>query len=70
MLIQQAGVMLFAWLIGWSNDYSHASASNPHGYNLGMWFFSILGVLGLIFSLLLRKEETGPNAHGLEKGSI
>jgi MFS family permease len=70
MLIQQAGVMLFAWLIGWANDFSQASASNPQGYNLGMWFFSILGVIGLIFSFLLHREETGPNSHGLEKGSI
>jgi MFS family permease len=70
MLIQQLGLMLFAGLIGWANDYSHASASNPNGYNLGMWFFSILGIVGLVFSFLLRKEETGPNGHGLEKGSI
>jgi MFS family permease len=67
MLIQQVGVMLFSWLIGWANDYSGASAENPGGYNLGMWFFSFLGIVGLLFSFLLRKEETGPNAHGLEK---
>lgn len=70
MLIQQGGLFLFTLLIGWANDYSQASASNPKGYNLGMWFFSILGIVGLIFSYLLRKEETGPNGHGLEKGSI
>jgi hypothetical protein len=33
-----------------------------------MWIFSTLGILGLIFSYLLRKSETGPNGHGLELG--
>jgi MFS family permease len=69
-LIQQIGVAFFAWLIGWTNDYSGASSQNPQGYNMGMWLFSLLGILGLIFSLFLRKAETGPNAHGLEKGSL
>ena len=67
-VIQQVGMMIFPLIIGWANDYSHASASNPGGYHLGMWFFSILGILGLIFSYLLRKAETGPNGHGLELG--
>lgn len=67
-LIQQIGMAIFPLLIGAANDYSGASAQNPAGYNLGMWIFSILGVLGLIFAYLLRKAETGPNAHGLELG--
>lgn len=66
MLIQQAGVMLFSWLIGWANDLKGASVENPEGYNLGMWLFSFLGIVGLVFSFLLRKEELGPNGHGLE----
>jgi hypothetical protein len=28
--------------------------------------FSVLGILGLVFSLLLRRTETGPGGHGLE----
>ena len=67
-LIQQIGMALFPLIIGVANDYSGASATNPQGYNLGMWIFSILGVLGIIFAYLLRKAETGPNGHGLEKG--
>lgn len=67
-VIQQIGMFLFPLIIGWANDYSHASASNPGGYNLGMWFFSVLGILGLIFAYLLRKAETGPDGHGLELG--
>ena len=67
-VIQQVGMMLFPLIIGWANDYSGASASNPGGYNLGMWIFSILGILGLIFAYLLRKAETGPGGHALEEG--
>ena len=66
-LLQQVGVAVFAWLIGWANDFSEASASNPEGYTLGMWIFSILGFAGLLFSFLLRKTETGAAGHGLEE---
>ncbi len=67
-MIQNIGLFGFNLLIGFSNDFSGASATNPSGYNLGMWIFSILGFLGLLFAFLLRKAETGPNAHGLEQG--
>jgi MFS family permease len=65
-LIQQIGMMIFPLLVGAANDYSGASAANPGGYDLGMWIFSILGILGLVFAYLLRKSETGPKGHGLE----
>jgi MFS family permease len=65
-LIQQIGVALFNWMIGVANDYSGASAQNPEGYIPGMWIFSILGIFGLIFAVLLRKQETSPQGHGLE----
>ena len=67
-LIQQIGMALFPILVGAANDFEGASATNPAGYHLGMWIFSILGILGLIFAYLLRKSETGPGGHGLEKG--
>ena len=67
-LIQQIGMALLPVIIGAANDYAGASAANPGGYNLGMWVFSSLGFLGLLFSYLLRKAETGPHGHGLEKG--
>lgn len=67
-MIQNIGLFGFNLLIGFSNDFSGASATNPSGYNTGMWIFSILGFLGLLFAFLLRKAETGPNAHGLEQG--
>jgi len=65
-MIQNIGLFGFNLLIGFTNDIAGASAENPAGYNLGMWIFSILGFLGLLFAFLLRKSETGPTGHGLE----
>jgi len=33
-----------------------------------MWIFSSLGFFGLLFAYLLRVNEKGPKAHGLEFG--
>jgi MFS family permease len=65
-MIQNVGLTAFNWLIGMTNDMAGASAENPGGYIPGMWIFSILGVAGFVFAWLLRREETGPRAHGLE----
>ena len=65
-LIQQIGVALFNWMIGIANDTAGASMQNPEGYIPGMWIFSILGFLGLFFALMLRRQETSPQGHGLE----
>ncbi len=65
-MIQNIGLAGFNLLIGWANDHQHAGAANPHGYALGMWIFSSLGFFAVFFSWLLRRNEHGPNAHGLE----
>ncbi len=65
-MIQNIGLATFNLLIGWANDMGGASVDNPGGYTLGMWIFSILGFLGLLFAFLLRRRETGPGARGLE----
>ena len=65
-MIQNIGLAGFNLLIGWANDHSQASAGNPAGYRMGMWIFSILGFLGVLFALLLRQRELGPHGHGLE----
>jgi MFS family permease len=65
-LVQQIGVAGMNWLVGKTNDINAASAINPEGYVPMMWIFSVLGFLALTFAVLLRREETGPNAHGLE----
>lgn len=65
-MIQNIGLFGFNWMIGAANDYSGASATNPEGYALGMWIFSVLGFLGFFFAFMLRREEMGPHSHGLE----
>jgi len=65
-MIQNIGLAGFNLMVGWANDHSHAGASNPRGYNLGMWIFSILGFMGLTFAFLLRQRELGPHGRGLE----
>jgi MFS family permease len=67
-MIQNIGLFGFNLLIGFANDFAGASAKNPEGYNLGMWIFSILGFLGLLFAFLLRRSESGKGGHGLEDG--
>lgn len=67
-MIQNIGLFGFNLLIGFANDISGASAENPSGYNLGMWIFSVLGFLGLIFAFLLRRSELSSGGHGLEEG--
>jgi len=69
-LIQNIGLFGFNMIIGWANDFSGASATNPDGYRLGLWIFSCLGFVGLLFAYLLRRSETGPHAHGLETITI
>jgi MFS family permease len=64
--IQQAGLAGVNVMIGWSNDHWLASGANPAGYRPGMWIFTSLAVLAVLFSLILRRVETGPRAHGLE----
>ena len=63
---QQIGWAAMSWAVGRANDVSAASASNPGGYDPGMWMFAALGFLGLSFSALLWRAETRPGAHGLE----
>jgi MFS family permease len=65
-MIQNIGLFGLNLLVGWANEYGHADASNPAGYHLGMWIFSILGILGVLFAFLLRQRELGPHGHGLE----
>lgn len=65
-MIQNIGLAGFNLLIGWANDVSGATAASPGGYRPGMWIFSSLGLVGFFFAWLLRRRETGPDAHGLE----
>ena len=54
----------------WSSVYQRplrGERREPHGSRSGdVDLLSILGFLALFFAVMLRREETGPNAHGLE----
>jgi MFS family permease len=65
-LCQQIGMAAIPWFIGFLNDTFNAGPKNPAGYAPGMWIFTVLASLGLIFSFLLWKTEKGPTGHGLE----
>jgi MFS family permease len=65
-LCQQVGMAIVPWAIGLANDAAGASETNPAGYAPGMWIFTALASLGLLFSFLLWRTERGPGAHGLE----
>ena len=65
-LCQQVGMAFVPWFIGFLNDRFGASPENTAGYAAGMWAFTVLASLGLLFSFLLWRAERGPGAHGLE----
>jgi MFS family permease len=65
-MLQNIGFGGLNLLVGWANTHSHAGLDNPSGYRLGMWIFSVLGLLGVLFAFLLRQRELGPHGHGLE----
>ncbi len=65
-MIQNIGLTGFNFLIGWANDTSGASAENPGGYHLGLWIFTGMAFVGLLLAILLRRNEMGPNSHGLD----
>lgn len=67
-MIQNIGLFAFNLIIGFANDISLASPENPEGYNLGMWIFSILGFLGLLFAFMLKKNEAKLGEKRLEVG--
>jgi MFS family permease len=69
-LIQNVGLTIANYFVGWLNDHSSASATNIAGYLPMLWFFGVVSLLGLVFAFLLRVRETGPQGHGLEVGNV
>ncbi len=65
-LCQQIGVAVVPLAVGRFNTAFAAGPDNPAGYAPGMWFYTALAALGLLFSWLLWRAENGPHAHGLE----
>lgn len=65
-MLQNIGLTVCNLGAGALNDWGGAGEGNPTGYNPMLWMFAILSCAGLVFSVLLRRRETGPHAHGLE----
>lgn len=65
-MIQNIGMAGMNYVLGNANDYGHASAANPSGYNLMLQLLTGLALSSVVFGVLLRMRETGPGAHGLE----
>ncbi len=63
---QQIGWAIVPIVVGSLNDWASAGPENPAGYAPGMWFYTALASLGLVFSFLLWRTERGPGGHGLE----
>ena len=47
-------------------DLAGASAQNPGGYAVMLWFFFLLSLAALLAAVLLWRREAGPQGHGLE----
>lgn len=67
---QQLGWLVVPPIVGLFNDGFGASPENPGGYAAGMWFYSALTSLGLLFAWLLWRTENGPDGHGLDRITV
>ena len=65
-MLQNVGMTICNLGAGALNDSSKAGADNPNGYLPMLWMFAILSLAGIVFSILLRRRETGPDGHNLE----
>jgi MFS family permease len=66
-MLQNIGLFVFNLGAGSLNDSQHASADNPRGYLPMLTMFALLSLFGFVFAAALRKRETGPHGHHLER---
>ena len=66
-LIQALGMAASNLVAGMLADRFGASAQNPAGYDVMLWFFFLLGLVALAAAVLLWRREMGPQGHGLEE---
>ena len=66
-MIQNIGLFGFNIIIGYTNDAFHAGKANPSGYLPSMWIFAACGVLGIIFSIMLKRSANSIGALNLDK---
>ena len=62
-MIQNIGLTGTNLLIGYVNDTTHT-------YTVGMLIFSVFGFIGFALAFLLKRNESGPNGHGLESPKL
>lgn len=65
-MLQNVGLTSLNFIVGFANDFAAAGEDNPEGYAPMMWIFTVLVLLAIFFSFMLRKVESGPSAHGLD----
>jgi MFS family permease len=70
ILLQALGLWSSNRVAGWLADRAGASATNPAGYDVMLWFFGLISVLALTSVLLLWRREVGPDGHGLERADL
>lgn len=66
-LIQALGMAVSNVVAGWLAERAGASAENPAGYSVMLWFFFLLSLTALASAVLLWRRESGPTGHGLEE---
>lgn len=66
-MLQNIGLTIVNLGAGWLNDANGAGADNPGGYTPMLMMFGILSLFGFVFAAALRKRETGPEGHHLER---
>ena len=66
-MIQNFGLFGFNLLIGFANTRFNAGAQNPSGYLPSIWIFSICGILGLFFAIMLKRSAGKSNEYNLDK---
>ena len=66
-LIQALGIAASNLAAGSLADKAGASAQNPAGYSVMLWFFFLLSLTALTSAVLLWRRESSPVGHGLEE---
>jgi MFS family permease len=56
-MLQNVGLTSANLIAGYLNDVGGASAATPEGYTPMLWFFGMLGLMGFVFSALLKRSE-------------
>jgi MFS family permease len=66
-MLQNIGLTVCNLGAGWLNDAAGAGPDNPAGYTPMLMMFGALSLFGFLFAAALRKRETGPEGHHLER---